>query len=56
MSLVNSTEVCLQNPIDFLFVNYFDWRVVAYCQRDDTLIILHTDKLSLEKYEINKAS
>lgn len=46
----------LQNPIDYLFISYHDWRIAIYGQRDDAIIVVQLDKLVEEKYEINKSS
>lgn len=45
----------LQNPIDFLLLNYHDWRAAIYGQRDDAIVVMELDKLVEEKYEVSKS-
>jgi hypothetical protein len=50
----SSTEICLQNPIDYLCINYTDCRIAVYSQRDDAIMVMHLNKLVEEKYELSK--
>lgn len=52
----STSEICLQNPIDYLFINYHDDRIAIYGQRDDSIIVMQLHKLLEEKYEVNKTS
>jgi hypothetical protein len=46
IELCLTTEVLLQNPIDYFNINYHDCRVVIYSQRDDALVVMYLDKLT----------
>jgi hypothetical protein len=45
-------DVVLQIQIDYFFVSHTDWRAIAYCQREDALVLIHLDMLELPNYSI----
>lgn len=45
-SLILSTEVLLQHPIDYLHLNYSDWRIAVYNQREDAITVIHLNLLT----------
>lgn len=47
-----SIDVVLQIQIDYFFVSHTDWRAIAYCQREDALVLIHLDMLELPNYSI----
>lgn len=46
IELCLTSEVLIQNSIDYFNINYHDFRVVIYSQRDDALVVIHLDKLT----------
>lgn len=56
VEVLGSTEIILNHQIDYLHINYADWRVAVYSQRDDAIIVLSLDRFNEAKYEINKQS
>ena len=49
-------ELSFQHPIDYLNLNYEDWRIGVYSQKDDTIFVIDAQQLKGDKYEIGKGS
>ena len=42
--------------IDYFFISHLDWRAIAYCQKEDALILIHLDQLDQDQITIVKST